>query len=161
MPKFHPIFGHLIALKECMQVLPGNVAMHVMVRHMAKQFPNGIFYLNLWPFNKTIMVVGNPVAAVQVETAFLDRPSAITDIMAIINGGPSLMTMHGDTWKKWRGLFNPGFASGYMTGFAPAVADEAAVLCQLLHEQAKKGDMFQLEEYTLRFTFDVISRVTL
>lgn len=107
------------------------------------------------------MVVGNPVAAVQVETAFLDRPSAITDIMAIINGGPSLMTMHGDTWKKWRGLFNPGFASGYMTGFAPAIADEAAVLCQLLHEQAKKGDMFQLEEYTLRFTFDVISRVTL
>ncbi|PQE17232.1 afln vera monooxygenase protein [Rutstroemia sp. NJR-2017a BVV2] len=160
MPEFHPVFGHFIALRECMKVLPRNVTMHVMVRQIAKRFPNGIFYLNLWPFNKTLMIVANPVAAAQVETAFLDKPSAMTDTMEIINGGPSLMTMHGDVWKKWRGLFNPGFASGYMTGLAPAIADEVAVLCHMLHEQAKKDEIFQLEEYTLRLTFDVISRVT-
>lgn len=54
MPDYHPVFGHFIALKESIQVLPRNTVMHVVVQHMAKQFPNGIFYLNLWPFNKTL-----------------------------------------------------------------------------------------------------------
>ncbi|KAI1307862.1 cytochrome P450 monooxygenase [Xylaria venustula] len=141
--------GHLIALKEYAQVLPRNATIHVVIQHMAKEFPNGIFYLNLWPFNKTMIVVANPVAAAQVEAAFLDKPSAMCDTLEVINGGPSLMTMHGDTWKRWRGLLNPGFAAGYMTGLAPAIAQEVA-----------KGEMSQLEEYTLRLTFDVISRIT-
>lgn len=161
MPDYHPIFGHFIALKECIQALPRNTTMHVVVSQMAKQFPKGIFYLNLWPFNDTLMVVANPFAASQVEAAFLDKPDAMCATLEVINGGPSLMTMHGSTWKKWRGLFNPGFAAGYMIGLAPAIADEASVFCKLLQDQAKKGEVFQLEEYTLRLTFDVISRVTL
>ncbi|XXH05029.1 hypothetical protein Hte_011453 [Hypoxylon texense] len=161
MPKYHPVFGHFIALKECIQVLPRNTVMHVVVRQMAKQFPKGIFYLNLWPFNSTIMVVANPFVASQVEAAFLDKPAPMCGTLEVINGGPSLMTMHGATWKKWRGLFNPGFAAGYMIGLAPAIADEVAVFCKLVQGLAKKGEMVQLEEYTLRMTFDVISRVTL
>ena len=68
MPPYHPIFGHFIALKECIQQLPRDTTMHVIVRHMAKEFPNGIFYLNLWPFNNTIMVVADPSAASKIET---------------------------------------------------------------------------------------------
>ncbi|KAI0431594.1 cytochrome P450 [Xylaria sp. FL1042] len=103
----------------------------------------------------------NPTVAAQVESAFLDKPSEMCDTMEIINGGPSLMTMHGSTWKQWRGLFNPGFAAGYITQLAPAVADEVAVFCTILQNLAKKGEVYQLEEYTLRLTFDVIARVTL
>lgn len=161
MPAYHPVFGHLIAVKEAMRNLPRNVTTHVMVQKIANQFPKGIFYLNLWPFNKTLMVVANPYTAAQVEAAFLNKPRAITDTMEVIMGGPSLMTMHGGTWKKWRALFNPGFAPSYITGLAPAIADEVAVFCQLLRDAAMQGDMFQLEEYTLRLTFDVISQVTL
>lgn len=161
MPKYHPIFGHFIALKECIQVLPRNTVMHVVMRQMAKQFPNGIFYLNLWPFSGTIMVVADPFVASQVEAAFLDKPASICGTLEVINGGPSLMTMHGGTWKKWRGFFNPGFAAGYMIGLAPAIADEVAVFCKLMQGLAGKGEMVKLEEYTLRMTFDVISRVTL
>ncbi|KAI0533587.1 hypothetical protein GGR58DRAFT_485956 [Xylaria digitata] len=50
--------------------------------------------------NKTMVVIANPVTAAQVEAAFLDKPSAMCDTLEVINGGPSLMTMHGDTWKK-------------------------------------------------------------
>ncbi|KAI4592631.1 hypothetical protein KJ359_010533 [Pestalotiopsis sp. 9143b] len=71
-----------------------------MVRKLANQFLKGIFYLNLWPFNKTLMVVANPYTAAQVEAAFLNKPRAMTDTMEVIMGGPSLMTMHGGTWKK-------------------------------------------------------------
>ncbi|KAK8043259.1 aflN/ verA/ monooxygenase [Apiospora phragmitis] len=74
----------------------------------------------------------------------LDKPAFMCETMEVINGGPSLMTMHGDTWKKWRALFNPGFEPAYMTGFAPSIVDEVAVLCQLLRELAAKGKVFQL-----------------
>jgi cytochrome P450 len=161
MPAYHPVAGHLLALKECSEVLPRDATIHVVIQRMVKQFPKGIFYLNLWPFNKTMLVVANPSAASQVEAAFLDKPSDMCDTLGIINGGPSLMTMHASTWKRWRGFFNPGFAAGYITGLAPAIADEVAVFCTLLQDLARKGDMFQLEEYTLRLTFDVIGRVTL
>ncbi|KAI1391051.1 cytochrome P450 [Hypoxylon trugodes] len=161
MPKFHPIFGHFLALKECIESFPRNATMHVVIQHMAKQFPKGIFYLNLWPFNKTLMVIASPFVASQVEAAVLNKPDNICTTLDLISGGPSIMTMHGSTWKMWRGLFNPGFAGGYMIGLAPAIADEVAVFCELVKGLAKKGDVVQLEEYTLRLTFDVISRVTL
>lgn len=161
MPKYHPVFGHLPALKESIQALPRNATMHDVVRHMANQFPNGVFYLNLWPFNETVMVVADPSVALQVEAASLNKPAGMCANMDIINGGASLQTMHGSTWKKWRGLLNPGFAAGYIIGLAPVIADEVAVFCRLLQQRAKQGSMFQLEEYTLRLTFDVIGRVTL
>ncbi|KAF2493116.1 cytochrome protein [Lophium mytilinum] len=159
MPPFHPIFGHLVVLKECIQALPKNATMHAVVRHMAKDFPSGIFYLNLWPFSGTFMIVARPFVASQVEA--LDKPTTMCNTLEIINGGPSLMTMHGSTWKRWRGLFNPGFAAGYMIGLAPAMAEEVGVFCKLLQKRAREGKMFQLEEHTLRLTFDVIARVTL
>ncbi|KAI0391309.1 cytochrome P450 [Xylariaceae sp. FL0594] len=161
MPEYHPVAGHLVSLKEYTEVMPRDTTIHVVIQHMVKKFPKGIFYLNLWPFNKTMIVVANPFAAAQVEAAFLDKPREMCDTLEIINGGPSLMTMHAGTWKQWRGLFNPGFAAGYITTLAPAFAEEVAVFCNLLRERAKSGGMFQLEEYTLRLTFDVIARVTL
>lgn len=161
MPQNHPIFGHFIALKECMQTLPRNTVMHVVVRRIAKQFPNGAFYLNLWPFNNPVIVVTSPFVASQVEDAFLDKPANICATLEIINGGPSLQTMHGATWREWRSMLNPGFAPGYMTKQASILADEVMAFCELLQDRAKSGVMFQLEEYTLRLTFDIIARITL
>lgn len=106
------------------------------------------------------MTIANPFVASQTE-ALLEKPTAICKTLEVINGGPSLMTMHGSTWKKWRGNFSIGFAPGYMTGLAPAIAEEIGVFCGLLQEKAKEEKMFQLEEFTLRLTFDVIARVTL
>ncbi|KAK7957642.1 AflN/verA/monooxygenase [Apiospora saccharicola] len=169
MPPWHPVLGHLLTIKQAMQGLPRDTTTHVMVRKIANSLPDsgGNFYLNLWPFSKTLLVIANPVTAAQVEAAFLDKPASMCGTMEVINGGPSLMTMHGDTWKKWRTLFNPGFAPAYMTGLAPSILDEVGVLCQLLRDHATRGKggsgggVFQLEEYTLKFTFDVISRITL
>ncbi|KAI0811663.1 cytochrome P450 [Xylaria sp. FL0064] len=118
-------------------------------RHVRKLIAAGVVHHFVAPLPK------------RLESAFLDKPAEMCDTLEIINGGPSLMTMHGSTWKQWRGLFNPGFAAGYMTQLAPAVADEVAVFCKILRNLAKKGDVAQLEEYTLRLTFDVIARVTL
>lgn len=107
------------------------------------------------------MVVATPFASNQVENAHLRKPGEISEKLDVITGGPSLVTMHGNTWKKWRTLFNPGFSAGYMIGLAPAIADEVAVFCELLQSKATEGNLFQLEEYTLRLTLDIIARITL
>lgn len=69
--------------------------------------------------------------------------------------------MGGPTWKKWRALFNPGFSAGYMMGLSPAIADEVAVFCSLLRDRVREGQVFQLEDLTLKLTLDVIGSVTL
>ncbi|KAI1762566.1 P450 monooxygenase AflN [Hypoxylon sp. FL1150] len=96
MPRYHPISGHMVAMKQSARLLPRKTTVHVIISQILKQFPTGIFYLNLWPFSRTILVVTNPFAAFQ-----------------------------------------------------------------LLEALAKKREMFQLEEHTLRLTFDVITWVTL
>lgn len=161
MPTYHPVLGHFVALKECIQALPRKSKMHLVVQLMARQFPGGISYLDLWPFNSTLMVVADPFVASQVENALLHKPKAMCTTLEVINGGPSLMTIHGTTWKKWRGLFNQGFAPGYITRLAPAMAEEVTVFCGLFQRLAGQNQVFPMEEYTLRLTFDIIGRATL
>ena len=107
------------------------------------------------------MVVTTPSAAAQVQSFDLDKPSALCVPLDTLTGGPSLITMRGTTWKKWRNLFNPGFSAGYMMGLAPAIADEVAVFCGVLRERVRHGNVFPLEDLTLRLTLDVIGAVTL
>ncbi|OCL07969.1 AflN/verA/monooxygenase [Glonium stellatum] len=161
MPEFKLIAGHFMALKECIQALPRNTTFHTVMLQLSKKFPTGIFYIDLWPFNQTLMIVATPFGASQVEGFDLPKPLNICDPLDTLTGGPSLLTMRGADWKRWRSLFNPGFSAGYMMGLAPAIADEVAVFCELLRKHASQQKPFPLEELTLRLTFDVIGAVTL
>jgi cytochrome P450 len=107
------------------------------------------------------VIVVNPYIASQVEAAFLDKPANICVTTEVINDRPSLLMMHGSTWKKWRALFNPGIAAGYISGLSPSIAEEVAVFCKLLQDRARNEEVFALEGHTLRLTFDVTARVTL
>lgn len=78
MPRYHPVLGHFLALKEAIEAFPRDATLHVAVSHLARQFANGVFYLDLWPFNETIMIVANPLVASQVEAAQLDKPAGIS-----------------------------------------------------------------------------------
>lgn len=161
MPEFKLLAGHFLALKGILMHLPTNTTMHTTMHQLSKQFPSGIFYVNLWPFFGNILVVTTPSGQAQVQALELGKPPILCEPLDTLTGGPSLITMRGATWKKWRTLFNPGFSAGYMIGLAPAIADEVAIFCGLLRERVKHGEMFQLEDLTLKLTIDVIGSVTL
>jgi sterigmatocystin biosynthesis cytochrome P450 monooxygenase len=161
MPEFRLIAGHFLALKETSKALPPNTTFHTVIAQLSKRFPTGIFYINLWPFSRTLMVVTTPSAASQVQGFNLGKPPILCRPLDTLTGGPSLITMQGTTWKKWRSLFNPGFSVGYMIGLAPAITDEVAVFCGLLRERVSQGEVFQLEDLTLRLTMDTIGAVAL
>ncbi|KAK4175369.1 cytochrome P450 [Triangularia setosa] len=163
MPEFKLVFGHFPALKETVKNLPKNTTLHTVMMQLSKRFPSGMFYINMWPFSGTWLVVTTPSGASQCQTLSLIKPSLLTRPLEAIGGGPSLITMNGETHKRWRSLFNPGFSPGYLVGLAPMIADEVVVFCGLLRERArtKKGEVLQLEDLTLRLTVDTIGAVAL
>ena len=161
MPEFKLLAGHFLALKGILMHLPTNTTMHTTMHHLSKRFPSGIFYINLWPFSGNLLVITTPSAAAQVQALELEKPSILCEPLNTLTGGPSLITMQGPTLMKWRTLFNPGFSAGYMMGLAPLIADEVGIFCDLLRERVRRGEMFQLEDLTLKLTIDVIGSVTL
>ncbi|KAJ4423726.1 hypothetical protein N0V82_001612 [Gnomoniopsis sp. IMI 355080] len=169
MPDVHPVFGHLLVLKKASASLPPNTIMHNVMWKIARQsFPGGIYYLYLWPFSRTLLVVADAYAASQVETMSLGKGDNLVQPIEVITGGSSLFTMEGEEWKRWRRLFSTGFSAGYLVGLAPVIADEVAVFRDLLLQKCRQSSdgcskVFQLElkEMTVRMTFDVIGRVVL
>lgn len=167
MPDFHPVFGHLRVLKVATSSLPSDTIMHNVMWKIAQQnFPGGIFYLHLWPFSRTLLVVADAYAASQVEDLDLGKGDNIVKPIETITGGPSLLTMEGAEWKRWRRLFSTGFSAGYLIGLAPAIADEVAVFRDFLIKKCRnapdgRSEVFPMEEMTVRMTFDVIGRVVL
>ncbi|KAK4646090.1 hypothetical protein QC761_207260 [Podospora bellae-mahoneyi] len=163
MPEFKLTSGHFLALKETVKTLPKNATLHTVMMQLSKKFPSGMFYINMWPFSGTWLVVTTPSGASQCQTLNLIKPLILTKPLETIGGGPSLITMNGETHKKWRSLFNPGFSPSYLVGLAPMIAEEVAVFCRLLREQAgnKNAEVLKLEDLTLRLTVDTIGAVAL
>ncbi|KAL2292716.1 hypothetical protein FJTKL_07807 [Diaporthe vaccinii] len=141
--------------------------MHNVVWKIAQEFfPGGVYYLHLWPFSQTLLIVADANMATQVEGLGLGKGDNLVKPIETITGGPSLMTMDGATWKRWRRLFSTGFSAGYLVSLAPTIADEVATFRDLLikkcHEAPDgRSEVFQMEEMTVRMTFDVIGRVVL
>ncbi|KKK22293.1 aflN/ verA/ monooxygenase [Aspergillus ochraceoroseus] len=161
MPEFKLLAGHFAALKQTIQGMPPNATLHSIMLKLSQQFPSGIFYINLWPFSGTWMIVATMTAASQIQSLNLTKPAILRRPLETITGGPSLISMHGETWKRWRALFNPGFNPAYLIGLAPNIADEVAVFRNQLRKKAQQGDIFSLEPLTLRLTVDTICSVAL
>ncbi|KAL4764516.1 cytochrome P450 [Aspergillus foveolatus] len=161
MPSFSLLTGHFGALKQTIDGMPPNATLHSIMLKLSQRFRSGMFYINMWPFSGTWLVVATPSGAAQIQSLNLSKPNILRRPLETITGGPSLMSMHGETWKRWRALFNPGFNPNYLIGLAPLIADEVAVFCEQLRQKARTGAVFQLEPLTLRLTVDTICSVTL
>ncbi|KAE8422580.1 cytochrome P450 [Aspergillus pseudocaelatus] len=161
MPEFKLLAGHFGTLKRTIQGMPSDATLHTIMLKISQQFPSGIFYINMWPFSGTWMIVSTPSAASQIQKLNLTKPAILRRPLETVTGGPSMMSMHGETWKKWRGLFNPGFNPAYIIGLAPNIADEVATFCAQLRKKAQQAEVFPLESLTTRLTVDSICSVVL
>ncbi|KAL4944987.1 hypothetical protein BDV06DRAFT_209855 [Aspergillus oleicola] len=161
MPVFNLLSGHFSALKQTIQSLPPNATLHSIMLNLSKRFPSGMFYINMWPFSGTWLIVVTPSAAAQIQGLNLMKPDILRRPLETITGGPSLISMHGETWKRWRALFNPGFNPAYLIGLAPGIVDEVELFCERLRIKARESKIFLLEELTLRLTVDTICAVAL
>ncbi|KAL8869296.1 MAG: hypothetical protein Q9174_004377 [Haloplaca sp. 1 TL-2023] len=69
--------------------------------------------------------------------------------------------MEGDLWKKWRGIFNPGFNSTYLMSLARGIVKETDQFCKNLEGLAQTRALFRMKDLTDNLTMDVIGRVVM
>ncbi|KAI9876366.1 MAG: hypothetical protein M1830_006660 [Pleopsidium flavum] len=163
MPEFSWIMGHLLAAKPVMDALPSDAHTNVVTTELSRGFTTtDAFYMDFWPFSRTILAVSSPSAAMQVTQQYnLPKPALLHDYFLPLTGGANLFTMTEAQWKPWRATFNPGFSASCILEKVPHIVEEVAVYCEILREHARKADVFSLDETTLSLTMDIIGTVTL
>jgi cytochrome P450 len=161
MPKHNMLFGHLLVLKHHMARLPPDCTTNTTFLEISKKFPRGVFYIDLWPIARPMLVLNTISTATQLQNAPLDKPSQLDSAFLDLCGGPNLFTMHEQPWKYWRRLFNPGFSTSHMLELVPAIVRETEVFCDVLRRLAATSKVIQLENLTIKLTIDVIGAVSL
>ena len=164
MPKHSILFGHLLAVKTHVDKLPGDAHGFVPIGQMAREYPGGIFYLDMWPFLEPTMVCTSTTAAIQATQKTVlaaKKPTSLHAWFYSIAGGPNLFTMHEDEWKAWRKIFNPGFSQTHIFNLVPHIVRETQAYRDLLKGYAEADTMFRLDEATLWFTMDMIGAIVL
>ncbi|CAG8980589.1 hypothetical protein HYALB_00002587 [Hymenoscyphus albidus] len=149
MPKYNLLFGHLLTMKTYIDKLPPDAHPAYSFGQIAKDgFPNGVFYLDMWPFFMPLLVSPK-------------KPKSLVRWFQPIAGGPNLFTMEEELWKSWRGTFNPGFSQAHIIKLVPKIVNEALAYRRLLFEYAERAEIILLDEETLWFTMDMIGALVL
>ncbi|KAK0637868.1 putative sterigmatocystin biosynthesis P450 monooxygenase stcS [Lasiodiplodia hormozganensis] len=162
MPKFNWITGHMLAIKPFVDKLPPDAITNYIMTTMAFAMKKNAFYLDFWPLSDPILVVTSPQLASQLTQEFNPlKPGNINSAFAHLCGGPNLFTMPDGPWKRWRAIFNPGFSPTYMLDQTPKIVDQCRIFCDKMRQRVRAGEMFPLEEDTLRLTLDVIGIVSM
>lgn len=161
MPPWSWYFGHVLVIKEYLDHLPADTVFNYVAMSISQSFTKqNMFYLDFWPFTIPVLVVSNPHAADQImRHSWVQKPQNVFDAFMQMSGGPNLITMPEDPWKRWRTIFNPGFGSGYILEAVPKLVDQGEIFCEKLRVHARSEEMFPLEEATFRLAIDVIGLV--
>lgn len=164
MPPHHPLWGHLAVSAEIVRSLPPLAHGNYFGDEVRKRYPslNSAFYLDNWPFSPLILIVLDPDMMYQLTQAnSIPKFKGLRQFLRPLTGEEVLVTMEGPVWKRWRGVFNPGFSLNHIMSLVPSIVEEVTIFKNVLQAHAEKGDMFQLEELSLNLTIDVIGRVVM
>ncbi|KAL8769784.1 MAG: hypothetical protein Q9209_004400 [Squamulea sp. 1 TL-2023] len=104
----------------------------------------------------------DPSAAAQITIQHsLEKHSETQVYVHPLLGENNLVTLEGKEWKMWRGIFNPGFASGHLMSLVGGMVSDTVCFTEILSEYAAGRNVFELEEAATRLTVDIIGNVVL
>ncbi|KAF2009336.1 cytochrome P450 [Aaosphaeria arxii CBS 175.79] len=160
-PPHHPIFGHLQAMGEISQALPKRVHPHVFAYHLQKKYNLGqVFYLDLTPVSDAMIINLSPEAGQDIaQNSGLHKHPKVGKFLDPLLGEGNMVTSDGAQWKKWRSVFNPGFALQHLMTQVPLIVDCTNIYVQNLEKQVVKGEVFRLEDEATKVTIDIIGKV--
>jgi len=164
MPKHNVFFGHLLTIMPYVNKLPSDAHGFIPFGQVAREYPGGIFYLDIWPFIGPIMICVSATAAIQATQKTVlapKKPDSLNGWFHSIAGGPNLFCMGEEEWRVWRNIFNPGFSAAHIQQLVPNIVEETLAYRDLLKDIAKSGKMVELDEATLWFTMDLIGATVL
>ncbi len=164
MPPHHPIFGHLLFAANLLSKLPPDAHPSYLPDLIRRAVPQvgQVFYLDMWPFSRPILVVSSPSVARQFTQEYpLRKSPEVRRWMKPLTDNQDLVTLEGQAWKQWRHVFNPGFSASHLVRLVPQIIGQVSVFCDILQERAKQDAIFPLEEITVNLTMDTIGLVVL
>ncbi|KAF2805343.1 uncharacterized protein BDZ99DRAFT_118227 [Mytilinidion resinicola] len=166
MPKWNPIFGHLLVMDKSFKTLkmPPDLVNPDRFHALSEEFAasDGLYYMDLWPFINPMLLTSTPSYAIQTaQRNDLEKPDDLVSFLHPIAGGNSVFTANGDDWKHGRHIFQTGFNSAYILDQAEHVIVEAEVFVEILEEHALKGDIFCLDHAAIKYTMDISGALTL
>lgn len=161
---FHSLTGHIALSPYIVKQLPPFANGAYIGDLIRRRYPNlgDAFYLDTWPFASLFLVISSPEMVYQMTKAVqLLKARTLRTFLQPLTGREDLVTLEGDTWKRWRRIFSPGFSAARVSSLIPGMVEEAEVFKNALMEHANKGDLFHLEHLTLDLTIDIIGRVVM
>lgn len=164
MPPHSPLFGHLLVVYDILSKLPSDAHPLYLPDQLRRRYPDmgPVFYVDLWPFNTPILFANSPTAAYQLlQEHSLLKADPVRKFMYPLTQNNDLVTMEGQTWKKWRSIFNPAFSASHLITLVPAMLEAVSTYSDILAEHAERGDTFSLEHVTIGLTLTIIGIVTL
>ncbi|KAL8957203.1 MAG: hypothetical protein Q9193_005466 [Seirophora villosa] len=163
-PTWHPVFGDLLTMGKATAAFPPYTHPTILLHWLIRQHPElpPVFYIDVWPVASPMLVVIDPVAAAQVtvQTPLRKHYTAVEFVHPLL-GSKNLVTMEGQEWKMWRGIFNPGFSSAHLMSLVGRMVDHTVLFTKILDEFAARNTLFELEDAATKLTVDIIGDVTL
>ncbi|KAF2485382.1 cytochrome P450 [Neohortaea acidophila] len=142
---------------------PKRAAAQTLMHPVAEKYDLGdYFYLDVWPFGWPMLIILNTdmMNEIEVKTSLPKHPA--TDQVIRHTGGPgNLVSAEGQTWKRWRSAFNPGFSASHLMTLVPAIVDQCSIFCNTLTRHAERQDLFRMDPETTKLTIDIIGKVAL
>ena len=164
MPPYSPLFGHLLFAYEMTRGLPIDAHPNYLPDRIRRALPDldPVYYIDTWPFGPQMLVVASTNSLYQVtQEHSLPKYHAMKDFLWPITNGLDIVTMEGQQWKKWRGIFNPGFSASHLATLTAAIIEETETFCDNLAAYARNGNLFRMKDLTDNLAMDVIGRVVL
>ena len=164
MPPYHPLLGHLKIGSDILQNLPQDAHPIYMPDMIRRTLPDlgPIFYLDMWPFTRPILVVASPAAIHQFTQAHsLPKAMELRHFLKPLTDNQDLVSLEGQAWKLWRKIFSPGFNANHLIHLVPRIIEEVSTFGEILRERAQADALFPLEDITVNMTMDTIGRVVL
>lgn len=143
--------------------MPQDVHPHTYGAYIDREYKLGkFFYLDNWPVGPSNLIILDPEIAQQVTVLkSYNKHPALMSFTKHLAGTNNLIATDGEFWKKWRRIFNPGFAAGHLMEMVPEIVEDTEEFVKALGRFADSGAVFRLEDIATRFTVDVIGRVTM
>lgn len=164
MPPWNPIVGHLYFCYKIATALPKDAHPNYLPDIIRRKIPDlgPIYYLDTWPFGPQMLVVASVPGLYQITQEHpLPKYHALKSFLEPITEGLDIVTMEGDLWKTWRGIFNPGFSANHLMNLTSSLVEETVTFCDILQKCLDDGRTFSMKTLTDNLTMDIIGRVVL
>ncbi|KAK2043662.1 cytochrome P450 [Colletotrichum somersetense] len=161
-PKHSWIWGHTPIWEELTATLPPFThPQHVYTTMAQKYGLGGVFYIDMWPFFHSQVVITDPEAArlVVATTPQYPKHPAVERFLRPFTGRDSIAASNGDRWRYNHRMVGGGFASAQVKSMAGMIAEQFLVFRSRLRTLAETGEAFSMEEEAARAVFDVIGEI--